>query len=302
MTETIRSLVLRMDRESFCILLKEQFDSFPRQERAGASFILDNPNEVAVMSMRDLARLANVPPSTMTRLAKRAGLGGYDELRELFISSLRGQSNAYGSRAHDLLELKHRVGEHRVIEDMANNAIEHIKAMCTAGNLESISGAVKMLAGARQVYCLGMRSSFGVAFQFSHLASYFSNNVRLVEGAGESGVMSIIHQASTKDVALVCSLPSYSRRLITLTNFLHQQGVKVIAITDSVTSPTARIADAAIIVKNQSPSFFDTIVPAMLVSEILVALVSANSKLDIETAVTNAEEKLISLGEWWDLG
>jgi DNA-binding MurR/RpiR family transcriptional regulator len=141
-----------------------------------------------------------------------------------------------------------------------------------------------------------------VAFQFSHLASYFSSNVRVVEGAGESGVMSILHQATAGDVALVCSLPRYSRRLITLTSFLHQQGVKVIAITDSVTSPTARIAQETIIVRNQSPSFFDSIVPAMLVSEILVALMSATVRPDIETAVTKAEEKLLSLGEWWDLG
>lgn len=291
-----------MDRDTFCAHLKQQFDTFPRQERAAASFILDNPHEVAVMSMRDLARLANVPPSTMTRLAKRAGLPGYDALRDLFIDSLRGHGSAYGSRAHGLVALKQRVGEHRVIEGMANNAIDHIKALCNPDNLVSISRAVKLLAGARQVYCLGMRSSFGVAFQFAHLASYFGNNVRLVEGAGESGVMSIIHQASSRDVALVCSLPRYSRRLITLTNFLRQQGVKVIAITDSVTSPTARLAEHTIIVKNQSPSFFDTIVPALLVSEILVALMSANTKPDIETAVTRAEEKLVSLGEWWDLG
>lgn len=125
-----------MDREGFCNLLKTQFETFPRQERVAASFILDNLNEVAVMSMRDFARLANVPPSTMTRLAKRAGLSGYDELRELFIDALRSQSNAYGSRAHSLVELKQRVGEHQVIESMADNAVEHIKALCSPSNLE----------------------------------------------------------------------------------------------------------------------------------------------------------------------
>jgi DNA-binding MurR/RpiR family transcriptional regulator len=291
-----------MDRDLLCAQLKEQFETFPRQERAAASFILDNAHEVAVMSMRDLARLANVPPSTMTRLAKRMGLPGYDQLRELFIESLRGNSNAYGSRAHGLVELKQRVGEHQVVEDMANNAIAHIQALCNPHNLESISRAASLLAGARQVYCLGMRSSFGVAFQFSHVAAYFAKNVRLVEGAGESGVMSMINQTTTKDVALVCSLPRYSRRLITLTNYLHQQGVKVIAITDSLTSPTARLAAETIIVKNQAPSFYDTIVPAMLVSEILVALMSAHSNQDAEASVTHTEEKLLGLGEWWDLG
>lgn len=291
-----------MNRDHLCAQLKQQFETFPRQERAAASFILDNLHEVAVMSMRDLARLANVPPSTMTRLAKRMGMPGYDDLRELFIESLRGNSNAYGSRAHSLVELKQRVGEHQVIEDMANNAIEQIRSMCSHDNLGAMSRAVALLAGARQVYCLGMRSSFGVAFQFAHVASYFAKNVRLVEGAGESGVMSIINQTSAKDVALVCSLPRYSRRLITLTNYLHQQGVRIITITDSVTSPTARMAAETIIVKNQTPSFYDTIVPAMLVSEMLVALMSAHSNQDAEASVTQTEEKLLSLGEWWDLG
>lgn len=54
--------------------------------------------------------------------------------------------------------------------------------------------------------------------------------------------------------------------------------------------------------KNQTPSFYDTIVPAMLVSEMLVALMSAASTQDVEASVTHTEEKLLSLGEWWDLG
>lgn len=291
-----------MGREQLCELLKEQYETFPRQERAATSFILDNPHEVAVMSMRDLARLADVPPSTMTRLAKRIGMSGYDQLRDVFIESLRSNDNAYGSRAHDLVELKQRVGEHQIVQDMANNAIEQIQSMFHQANLDAITRAVALLSEARNVYCLGMRSSFGVAFQFSHVASYFAKNVRLVEGAGESGVMSIIHQTSPRDVALVCSLPRYSRRLITLTNFLHQQGVRVITITDSLTSPTARLAAETIVVKNQTPAFYDTIVPAMLVSEILVALMSAASRQSIETSVTQTEERLLSLGEWWDLG
>jgi DNA-binding MurR/RpiR family transcriptional regulator len=291
-----------MGREQLCELLKQQYETFPRQERAATSFILDNPHEVAVMSMRDLARLADVPPSTMTRLAKRIGMSGYDQLRDVFIESLRSNDNAYGSRAHDLVELKQRVGEHQIVQDMANNAIEQIQSMFHHANLDAISRAVALLSEARNVYCLGMRSSFGVAFQFSHVASYFAKNVRLVEGAGESGVMSIINQTSPRDVALVCSLPRYSRRLITLTNFLHQQGVRVITITDSLTSPTARLAAETIVVKNQTPAFYDTIVPAMLVSEILVALMSAASRQSIETSVTQTEERLLSLGEWWDLG
>jgi DNA-binding MurR/RpiR family transcriptional regulator len=66
-------------------------------------------------------------------------------------------------------------------------------------------------------------------------------------------------------------------------------------------SPVGRLARETILVKNKTSSFFDTIVPAMLVSEILVMLLSAESNLDVESLVSSAEQKLIGLGEWWEV-
>lgn len=289
-----------MDRQTVIALLKQQLDSGPRQERHAASFILENPQEVAVMSMRDQARLANVPPSTMTRLAKRIGLSGYDELKDIYIDSVRAKGNAYGGRAEALVELNRRIGGRGLVQDMASNAISHIQALCSDENLTSIVRATKLMASARTIYCLGMRSSYGVAFQFSHVASYFAKNVRLVEGSGESGVMAVINEATSRDVVLVSCMPRYSRRVVTLTNFLHQQGVAIVAVTDSPLSPVARFAKETIIVKNDTASFFDTVIPAMLVSEMLVALLSASSKTDIRASVSQTEQKLLGLDEWWD--
>lgn len=291
-----------MNRSEVMTLLKEQLSSLPRQERQAATVILERPHDVAVMSMRELARLVEVPPSTMTRLAKRIGLLGYDELREAFIESVRSKTAFYGGRAEGLIELNRRIGGRALVQDMANNAIKHIQALCTEENVDAIVRSARLLRDARQVYSLGLRSSYAVAFEFAHVASYFSHNVKLVEGSGESGVMSVVNRAGKQDVALVCSMPRYSSRVVKLTEFLHSQGVSIIAITDSPASPIARVASETILAGNAAPSFFDTVVPAMLVSELLIALLSATAKANAQEAVSQSEQQLLALGEWWDLG
>lgn len=292
-SESLRS------QQALVLHIKQCFDSLPRQVRLAAGFVLDHPHEVAVMSMREQARLAGIPPSTMTRLAKFLGMEGYDDIREVFKNNLRSRGNEYSQRAHGLVELNQKIGETALALDVANNAIAHIQALCSADTLAAIVRAVKILSSSRTIYCLGLRSSFPVAFQFSHVSEYFAKNITLIDGAGESGMMKIMHQAGPKDALFVCCIAPYSRRAISIAGHLAKAGVKLIAITDSDSSPIARMATETILVGKQNASFFDTLVPAFLVSEILVALMAATSKVDVKASVSETEKNLWSMGEWW---
>ncbi len=288
-----------MDQLALCQVIKAQYESLPKQVRQAASFVLDHPQEVAVMSMREQARLAGIPPSTMTRLAKRIGLSGYDDIRDVFINTVRAKGHEYGSRVPALVEMKQKVGEISLLLDLANTTTAHIQHLCQSDNLAAIVRAAKTLSAAREIYCLGLRSSFPVAFHFCHVAAYFQHNVHLVEGAGESGIMSLMSNMGPKDALLVCSLSPYSRRSVALTRYLSQQKVKIIAISDNASSPVARLACESILVKKQTTSFFDTLTPAFLVSELLVALMAATAKVDVRASVSDTEEKLWAMGEWW---
>ncbi|EHD20168.1 MULTISPECIES: MurR/RpiR family transcriptional regulator [Brenneria] len=290
-----------MDHLALCQQIKKQFESLPKQERLAAGFVLDHPQEVAVMSMREQARLAGIPPSTMTRLAKRLGLPGYDEIRAIFVAALRGQGHEYAPRVPALVEMKQRMGESSLVLDLANTTTAYIQNLCQESTLDAIVRAAKVLSAGRMIYCLGLRSSFPVAFHFAHVATYFQGNIHLIEGAGESGIMALMNNISPKDVLLVCSLSPYARRSVALSRYLAQQKVKVVAITDNASSPLARIASETILVKKQTTSFFDTLTPAFLVSELLVALLAATAKVDVQDLVNSTEEKLWAMGEWWSL-
>ncbi|KEA52911.1 RpiR family transcriptional regulator [Mangrovibacter sp. MFB070] len=289
-----------MEQAEIIAKLKTLYEQLPRQERQAANFVLDNPQEVAVMSMREQSRQAGVPPSTMTRLAKRVGFTGYDDLRAVFIATIRGKDNEYESRVPGLVAMN-KQGEASLLRNLAGTTMLHIESLCQQENLESITRAGKLLADARNIYCLGMRSSFPVVFHFHHVSSWFASNVRLIEGAGESGMMTLLHDIGPKDVLLVVSLAPYSRRAVVLTRHLAQQKIRIVAITDNASSPVARLASETILVKKKTTSFFDTITPALLVCELLVALFAANARVDIQSCVKNTEEQLWATGEWWGL-
>lgn len=289
-----------MNQSEVTAELKAIYEDLPRQERLAASFVLEYPREVAVMSMREQSRLAGVPPSTMTRLAKRIGLTGYDALRESFINTIRAKGNVYESRVPGLVA-KNQQGDDSLLRDLIGTALANTESLYQQENLESITRASKLLGDARTIYCLGMRSAFPVVFHFHHVSSWFTNNVQLIDGAGESGVMSLMRELGPKDVLLVVSLEPHARRTVTLCRHLAQKKIRIVAITDNASSPFARLANESILVNKTTTSFFDSLTPAFLVTEILIALFAANARVDVHAAVKKTEQQLWEVGEWWSL-
>ncbi|BBI48737.1 hypothetical protein HORIV_11580 [Vreelandella olivaria] len=75
-----------------------QYDAMSAQLQQAARYVLEHPEEVALVSMREVARYADVQPATMTRLAKYLGLPGYDELRAQHAAALRQEVMALRRR------------------------------------------------------------------------------------------------------------------------------------------------------------------------------------------------------------
>ena len=88
-----------MSEPAFRSRLLEAYQAMPRQLRAAAQWVLDNPRDVALLTMREQARRAGVTPASMTRLAQRMGLDGYEDLRALHAESLRRGETEFSDKA-----------------------------------------------------------------------------------------------------------------------------------------------------------------------------------------------------------
>jgi DNA-binding MurR/RpiR family transcriptional regulator len=100
-------------------------------------------------------------------------------------------------------------------------------------------------------------------------------------------------------VLFIASLSPYAASSVEVARIAAAKGVRTIAVSDSSLSPVATSADVTILVSARSPSFFDTISPALAASEMLVALVASRRGADVPGTVRGREERLQEAGVFW---
>ena len=272
-------------------LLKSGFDGLSPQLQEAARWVIDHPADVALLTTREQARRAGVAPATMTRLAQRIGLKGYDEIRKLYAEAVRRRPESFRARAEELLQRRDTEGDAALVHDVLSSLAHHLQALTSAESIERFTAAAKLIAGAELVFCLGLRSSFAVAYIFHYVRSLFGASSVLVDGAGGTGV-DLLRTIGSADVMLAISVKPYTRHTVHAARYSRARGVRIVAVTDSEMSPLAALAEETLIVRTETPSFFHTMAPAFAAVECLAALVAARRGSQTLAAIAASEKQL----------
>ncbi len=134
-------------------LLKSGFEGLSPQLQEAARWVIDHPADVALLTTREQARRAGVAPATMTRLAQRIGLKGYDEIRKLYAEAVRRRPESFRARAEELLQRRDTEGDAALVHDVLSSLAHHLQALTFDGAggtgvdlLRTIGSADVMLA------------------------------------------------------------------------------------------------------------------------------------------------------------
>jgi DNA-binding MurR/RpiR family transcriptional regulator len=283
-----------MDRGPLAEQIIKTFDDMPAQLQAGARYVLDRPRDVALLSMREQARQAGVQPATMTRLAKRLGMDGYDEVRELYAAAVRDGALGFAGKAGVQVVSQKLKGDKALAADMLRSIAKQIEQLAATANLERVVTAARALASARRIYCLGLRSSHSVAWHLHYVLSLVGDRSIHIDGIGATGPDALA-RATKGDVLLVASVMPYTRLTIELAEYAAGQGMVIIAITDSEVAPLAQIAQHVVIVPTESPSFFHAMSPAFAVAEVLGAVIAGRGGDEALASLRHSDGHLAAL-------
>jgi DNA-binding MurR/RpiR family transcriptional regulator len=262
--------------------IRERFSALSPQFQAAAAFLLDNPDEVAVLSMRKLAERANVQPAAMVRLAQLLGFAGWNDLREIFVGRVRTRPEALTSRARTLV----KGGTGDTLSHAIAQAQAHNLELTMAQNAAHIGDVAKTLRKAPHVHIAGFRSCYPAAFGLLYGYRLFRSSVSLVNG--EAGTLDMqLRAIEKKHATVIVSFAPYSAEAVRVAQTTIERGGKLIAITDSAVSPIALHAHHTLLFSHASPSFFPSLVAASAVAEMLVAQLLA---LEGKTAIDYLEQ------------
>ncbi|CAM3759295.1 MurR/RpiR family transcriptional regulator [Bordetella tumulicola] len=291
--------------------LQSLFDQLPPELRRAAHWVVDHPAEVSLWSMRRQAQALGVAPATMLRLARAAGYTSYEAFRVPFQQALAGtEPSTLRERAAKLqaAQAQPSAPGHSAL---TYSQVHAIQSVTSVNRPETFEATVTTLLNARHVGFLGTRSAFGIAFQMHYAYQLVRRNSLLIHGLGglHAEAADNLYEG---DALIAISQAPYPTETVLLARQAAQQGVAVIALTDSPLSPLATDARHVLLFdradrkegKRQSAqhglgSFFHTTAGLLALSEHLIARLTARGGEAVLNRLSEIEERMHADNVFW---
>ena len=243
--------------------------TFSKGQKLISNYILENYDKAAYMTASKLGKIVQVSESTVVRFAIELGFEGYPEFQHALQEIVRTRLTA----AQRMEVTNSLMGDGDVLSKVLMGDAEKIKRTLEDIDATAFEQAVQILAGAKNIYILGVRASASLAGFLAHGLRMISDNVKFVQTTSGSEMFEQIMNIGENDVMVAISFPRYSKRMKNAVSFAKHAGADVIAITDSTASPIAPSADQLLLAKSDMASFADSLVaPMSIINALIVAL------------------------------
>ncbi len=224
--------------------LDEVSASLPRRLRQCAEFIATNADRIAVSTVAELAAGAEVPPSALMRFCQILGFSGFSEMQRLFREAYNPGWPDYATRLKNL-KSDGAGSPSALLAEFIEAGRLSLEALANAVDEGALAQAVDLLAAAETVHVVGLRRAFPVASYLAYVFEKMSVPAMLHDGVGR-----LDHRFALRpgDAVLAITFAPYSEETLTLAQDARVRGLRVVALTDGLSSPLARHADAVLTV------------------------------------------------------
>ena len=250
--------------------INENMHSFSKGQKLIANFITEHYDKAAFMTASKLGTTVGVSESTVVRFATELGYDGYPKMQKAMQEMIRDKLTS----VQRIEVTKNRINNDDILSTVLNQDIEKIRKTLEETSKEDFKNAVSAIAKAKTIYIFAVRSSAALASFLGYYYSLIFENVKVISNYGETEIHEKLFRISSDDVIIGISFPRYSNAAIKAMTFAHHRGAKVIALTDSMSSPLVSVSDYVLIAKSDMASVVDSLVaPLSMINALVVATV-----------------------------
>jgi len=275
--------------------LAGELDALSPQARKAATYVLENPTDVGVSTVREIAEAAQVTPNTVVRMARQVGFDGYDDFRAPFRAAIRAGTVSFPDRARWLQDIAGAGDLGGLYADMVKSALQNIEDTFANISEPQLRDAAHAIWNARRVFTLGVGVNNSNARTFTYLASTGMVDFHTIPRPGSSPIDDLAW-ADGRDVLIAITCKPYRTEVVEAVHLARQQGLTIVALSDSPASPIIRAADHGFVVAADTPQFFPSSVSTIALLETLLSFVIAVASPEIVQRVETFHARRHALG------
>lgn len=273
-------------QNNLSVLLNERLPGLSKGHRKIAEYILGHYDKAAFMTASKMGNIVGVSESTVVRFATELGFEGYPEMQK----ALKEFTSNKLTTVQRMNVMNDQMSGEDVVGRVLNFDIEQIRKTLDELDREAFNTTVDALASAKTIYVIGARSASVLARFIVFYFNIMFENVKLVHTTSTSEMFEQILNIGENDIMIGVSFPRYSKHTVKAFRYAHDNGAKVIAITDSKASPLAKYADHLLLAHSDMASFADSIVAPMSLINALISAVGMRKQDYVLKSFEHLEE------------
>lgn len=266
----------------------------PEAQKA-ATYVLENPRDVGVSTVREIAEAANVKPNTFVRMARQVGFEGYDDFRVPFREAIRSGTVDFPDRARWLQDVRKSDDLGGLYADMVQEVLNNIEETFGGISADQLKDAANSIWNSRNIFVLGVGVHNSNARNFTYLASTGMVQFHSIPKPGSTPIDDLAW-ADERDVLIAITCKPYRSEVVEAVKIAREQNMTIIALSDSPASPILRDADHGFVVSVDTPQFFPSSVSIIALLETLLSFVIAVASDEIVDRVDTFHKRRHQLG------
>jgi len=252
----------------------ERYESFSGRLQQVARHVLDHPDDLALETLTVIAERAKVQPSAIVRFAKSLGYSGASPMQRLLRDGLLAKhaTLGYGERVRRFNSSVTRTADGEtgaLLAEFVEGDTMALQNLRQTVSKDNIDAAIKLINEATTLYVMGFRRSFPVASYLAYSLQQVGKRVFFLDGVGGLARQ----QARTiqqNDLLIAISYHPYAEETVGVTEAASAAGAKVLAISDSLVGPIAKVATLVLQVKDSDVRNFRSLAASLCLAQTLV--------------------------------
>ncbi|MGC6518142.1 MAG: MurR/RpiR family transcriptional regulator [Candidatus Puniceispirillaceae bacterium] len=275
--------------------LGKKYDKLSPQLRVAARYVMDNPHDVSISSVRALSHSANVKPNSFVRLARELGYDGYDEFRELFRDEVRKGPADFPDRVRWLQSIQKKGELSSLYAAMVGDALSNLEQTFAGIDETELASAARAIWQARKVYIMGVGVNYANASNFTYLASTGMNDFVTIPRPASTAIDDLA-RADSRDMLIAITMRPYRNEVLEAVQFAKSQGVQIVGLSDTKSAPVITQADYGFMTHIDTSQFFPSSVSIIALLETLLSFVIAGASDEIVDRVDRFHQRRHDFG------
>lgn len=246
-------------------------DSLPKRLRQCADYVAANPDRVAVSTVAEMAAGAGVKPSAFMRFCQVLGFSGFSQMQRLFRESYSQNWPDYTTRLEKLRESGADSPSALLAEFIEAGRLS-LENLAKTIDPRALDAAIKAISEAQLVHIVGLRRAFSVAAYLAYAFEKMNVPTMLHDAVGK---LDSRHAFREGDVIIAITFAPYTAETVDLAHAARRAGARIVAITDSLTSPLRQLTPLVLTVSEADFGAFRSLSATLSLAVALVVAVGA---------------------------